>query len=82
MDKAHIKHSVCLIQHKVLDILQGYESLLHQIQQPAWGSYQYINAFSQGMRLGILLYPAVNSRVINTCIFAVDVGNSVGKKIF
>jgi hypothetical protein len=51
MDEAHIQHPVCLIQHKIPDMLQMDIALVHQIEQPARRRHQDVHAFLQGQYL-------------------------------
>ena len=69
MDKSHIKHTVSLIQYKILDSVQMYMSLTHQVKQTSWSSDQNINTFTQQINLRALIYTTKDYSMANTSMF-------------
>ena len=68
MYKAHIKHTVCFVQNKILNIIQSYMSLIHQIEQTPRSSNQNIDSFMQHIHLRTLIHASEDDPVTDTCI--------------
>ena len=63
VDKAHVQHAVCLVQHKVREVAQVHVALAHKVQQAAGGGGHQIRALAQGIDLGLLAHAAKNNGV-------------------
>src|SRR5690625_7931979 len=71
MDKTHIKHAICFIQDKELNIFQIYETLLAQIKQTSWCGGQYIHSSFQAFYLTVLIHTPIDDGVSDVCIFTI-----------
>src|SRR5690625_1593571 len=71
MDKTHIKHAICFIQDKELNIFQIYETLLAQIKQTSWCGGQYIHSSFQAFYLTVLIHTPIDDGESDVCIFTI-----------
>ena len=62
------KQKVCFVQNKILNIIQSYMSLIHQIEQTPRSSNQNINSFMQHIHLRTLIHASEDDSVTDTCI--------------
>ena len=71
MDKAHVQHSVGLVQNEDVQLVQRDEALVVQVHQPAGGGHQNVHAPAQGLHLGVLAHAAEDDGVAQGQIFAI-----------
>jgi len=70
--KAHIQHTISLIEYKVLNIVQRNKTLLHQIEQTAWCSYYNIYPTPDCLYLAMLRNTSKKNEVTHLQIFAIS----------
>ena len=70
-DKPHIQHSIGLVQHKHIRLLQRNKALAHQVQQPARRGDQHVRPRLQLAGLGVLRDAAKNHAAFQRQVFAI-----------
>ena len=62
VDESHVHHGVGLVQHEVVQVLEVYEALVHEVQQATRRGDHDVDAAPQFLDLSVLAYAAKQRR--------------------
>src|SRR5688572_25121417 len=65
--KAHIEHSIRLVEHEILKTVEANGSALHMVQQTAGSGDQYVQPALQPLQLEAVTNSAIDHRDAEVC---------------
>ena len=71
VDEAHVEHAVGFVEHEDLDAVEPHRAHLHEIEQPARGRHQHVDAADQIADLAVDRHAADGERDARTDMAAV-----------
>lgn len=71
MDESHVEHTVCLVQHKFLDVVKVDMLLLHQVKQPSRCGDENVYPAPQYIDLWVLRHTAKDDGMLQLKAFTV-----------